>query len=83
MTDHRKAVLDFVRHERDWIGIHFACLELVQLSKFSEEWPKLSLELWRVEIDAAVKSGELITDGQRVKAATEKKAIKPTQGELF
>jgi hypothetical protein len=83
MTENRKSVLDFVKHERDWIAIHFAAVELAQLSKFSDGWPKLSLDQWRAEIYSAVKDGDLVLDGTRVKFVAKKVEPKVTQGELF
>jgi hypothetical protein len=83
MTEPRKAVLDFVRHERDWIAIHFAAVELAQLGGFSDGWPKLSHDQWRVEIYSAVKDGDLVIDGTRVKFQVKKVEPKMSQGELF
>lgn len=79
-----KILIDFVRCERGWVSAHLVCCELEKLARYSpDQYPRQSVELWRIAIDAAIASGQLEEDGRgNVRTKQEKK--KPTkEGWLF
>ncbi len=78
-------LIDFVKHERDWVSAHLVSCELEKLGRLApSDWPVATVEQWREAIDGAVAAGQLEEDGRGNVRFRPKEVRKPKEeGWLF